>query len=181
MQLVINPDRKDWNGLLRRPYYDNSAVLQSVQNILNEVKQNGNSALKQFSKQFDGIELDNFIVGEEEINTAAAELSLDLKSAIQQARRNIVTFHQAQLKDEEVIETMPGVQCWRKSIGIEKVGLYIPGGTAPLFSTVLMLAVPAQIAGCKEIILCTPVNKEGKIHPAILYAAKESAWWQTRQ
>jgi histidinol dehydrogenase len=173
MEIVINPERKNWAILLQRPYYDNSAVLQSVQNILKEVKQNGDAALKQFSKQFDGIEIESFIVSEAEINAAATELSPDLISAIQQAKNNITTFHQAQLKNEEIIETMPGVQCWRRSVGIEKVGLYIPGGTAPLFSTVLMLAVPAAIAGCKEIILCTPANRQGKIHPAILYTAKE--------
>ena len=173
MEIVINPERKNWAILLQRPYYDNSAVLQSVQNILKEVKQNGDAALKQFSKQFDSIEIESFIVSEAEINAAATELSPDLISAIQQAKNNIAVFHQAQLKNEEVIETMPGVQCWRKTVGIEKVGLYIPGGTAPLFSTVLMLAVPAQIAGCKEIILCTPANKQGKINPAILFAAKE--------
>jgi histidinol dehydrogenase len=173
MQIVNNPDRKDWGSLLQRPYFDNGPVLQSVQNILNEVQRNGDAALKQFSKQFDGIELKSFTVSEEEIDAAINELSPELKSAIQQAKNNIASFHQPQLKKEEVVETMPGVQCWRRSVGIEKIGLYIPGGTAPLFSTVLMLAVPAQIAGCKEIILCTPTNKQGKIHSAILYAAKE--------
>jgi histidinol dehydrogenase len=173
MEIVINTGRKNWAGLLQRPYYDNSTVLQSVQVILNEVRQNGDTALKNFSKQFDGVELEDLIVREDEIDNAASALSAELKAAIQDAKNNIATFHQQQLKNEEAVETMPGVQCWRRSIGIEKVGLYIPGGTAPLFSTVLMLAVPAQIAGCKEIILCTPANKHGKIHPAILYAAKE--------
>jgi histidinol dehydrogenase len=173
MQIVNNPDRKEWGALLQRAYFDNGPVLQSVQNILNEVQRNGDAALKQFSKQFDGIEPGSFTVNEEEIHAATNELSSELKSAIQQAKNNIASFHQPQLKKEEAIETMPGVQCWRRSVGIEKIGLYIPGGTAPLFSTVLMLAVPAQIAGCKEIILCTPANKQGKIHPAILYAAKE--------
>jgi histidinol dehydrogenase len=173
MQIVNNPDRKDWGALLQRPYLDNSTVLHSVQNILNEVQRNGDAKLKQFSKQFDGIELGSFAVSEEEIHAATNELSPELKSAIQQAKNNITAFHQPQLTKEQAVETMPGVQCWRRSVGIEKIGLYIPGGTAPLFSTVLMLAVPAQIAGCKEIILCTPANKLGKIHPAILYAAKE--------
>jgi histidinol dehydrogenase len=173
MQIVNNPDRKDWGALLQRPYFDNGPILQSVQNIWNEVQRNGDAAIKQFSKQFDGIEPGSFTVSEEEIDAATNELSSGLKSAIQQAKNNIASFHQPQLTKEETVETMPGVQCWRRSVGIEKIGLYIPGGTAPLFSTVLMLAVPAQIAGCKEIILCTPANKQGKIHSAILYAAKE--------
>ena len=173
MQIIYNPDRKEWAKLLQRPYYDSSAVLQSVQIILNEVKQNGDKALIQFSKQFDGIATNDIIVNEDEINSAEQLLSAELRVAIQQAKKNIEVFHTTQLQKREVIETMPGVQCWRKSVGIEKVGLYIPGGTAPLFSTVLMLAIPAYLAGCKEIILCTPGNKNGKIHEAILYAAKE--------
>jgi histidinol dehydrogenase len=173
MEIVNNPGRKEWAKLLQRPYYDNSAVLQSVQTIMNEVKQNGDKALRQFSKQFDGVAIKDITVSEDEINSAEQVLSAELKAAIQQAKNNIEVFHAAQLQKPEVIETMPGVQCWRKSVGIEKVGLYIPGGTAPLFSTVLMLAIPAYLAGCKEIVLCTPCNKNGKIHDAILYAAKE--------
>jgi histidinol dehydrogenase len=173
MEIVNNPRRKEWAKLLQRPYYDNSAVLQSVQTIMNEVKQNGDKALRQFSKQFDGVAIKDITVSEDEINSAEQVLSAELKAAIQQAKNNIEVFHAAQLQKPEVIETMPGVQCWRKSVGIEKVGLYIPGGTAPLFSTVLMLAIPAYLAGCKEIVLCTPCNKDGKIHDAILYAAKE--------
>jgi histidinol dehydrogenase len=173
MEIVNNPGRKEWAKLLQRPYYDNSAVLQSVQTIMNEVKQNGDKALRQFSKQFDGVAIKDITVSEDEINSAEQVLSAELKAAIQQAKNNIEVFHAAQLQKPEVIETMPGVQCWRKSVGIEKVGLYIPGGTAPLFSTVLMLAIPAYLAGCKEIVLCTPCNKDGKIHDAILYAAKE--------
>ena len=125
MQIVNNPDRKDWGALLQRPYFDNSVVLQSVQNILNEVQQNGDAALKQFSKQFDGIEPGSFNVSEEEIAAATNELSPELKSAIQQAKNNITSFHRPQLTKEEVVETMPGVQCWRRSVGIEKIGLYI--------------------------------------------------------
>ena len=173
MQIILNPEREAWAKLLQRPYYDNASVLQAVQTILNEVKQNGDLALRQFSKDFDSVSINEFKVTEEEVAAAGKGLSPELKDAIQQAKKNIETFHQAQVQKTEVIETIPGVQCWRKSVAIEKAGLYIPGGTAPLFSTVLMLAIPAYIAGCKEIILCTPCDKEGKIHEAILYAAKE--------
>ena len=127
--------------------------------------------MKKFTQLFDGVEPDTFTVTEEEIQDAENLVSDELKAAIKTAYTNIHTFHQKQMAAVEVIETMPGVQCWRKSIAIEKVGLYIPGGTAPLFSTVLMLAVPAQIAGCAETILCSPPDKQGKIHPAILYTA----------
>lgn len=173
MQVVINPDKKDWAKLLQRPYYDNSAVLEAAQTVLNEVRQNGDEALRKFSRNFDGIDIDNFAVDSNEISAAGYLLSEELKAAIQQAKKNIETFHTGQIQKTEIIETMPGVECWRKGVGIDKVGLYIPGGTAPLFSTVLMLAIPAHLAGCKEIILCTPCNKEGKVHEAVLYAAKE--------
>jgi histidinol dehydrogenase len=173
MQIIIKPERKDWEILLQRPYYDNTTVFQSVQNILEGVKQNGDVALRQFSKKFDEVEISDFLVRDEEITQADELLSTNLKAAIQQARKNIEAFHRPQLQKTKRIETMPGVQCWRKNIGIERIGLYVPGGTAPLFSTVLMLAIPAQLAGCKEIILCTPANKQGEIHPAILYTAKE--------
>jgi histidinol dehydrogenase len=172
MQVIIQPDRKDWKELLQRPYADNASVLQSVQVILDEVKKNGDAAIRQFAEKFDGVSLQGLEVSTEEINAAAKALPDELKAAIQQAKRNIETFHAKQLTAIEIIETMPGIQCWRKSVGIERVGLYIPGGTAPLFSTVLMLAVPAVLAGCKEIILCTPSNKEGGVHPAILYSAQ---------
>ena len=171
MKVVLNPDRKDWKTLLQRPYVDNSAVLENVQQILRGVKEKGDEALRGFIKKFDCIELQNFEVGEDEIKRAGSLISEDLKQAIQQAANNIEVFHRKQVTEVEVIETMPGVQCWRQNIGIEKVGLYIPGGTAPLFSTVLMLGIPAAIARCKEVVLCTPSNKEGNVHPAILYAA----------
>ena len=173
MQIIINPGRKEWAKLLRRPYYDNSAVLLSVQTILDEVKQNGDEALRKFSKKFDGIDIDSFIVNNKEIEGAENSLSDSLKISIKQAKKNIEAFHVAQIQKAEVIETMPGIECWRKGVGIDKVGLYIPGGSAPLFSTVLMLAIPAGIAGCKEVVLCTPANKQGEINPAILFAAKE--------
>jgi histidinol dehydrogenase len=172
MKIVINPDKKDWKELLQRPYVDNTAVMDSVRAILNAVSQHGDEALWSFTKKFDGVELKSFSVSDEELAEGVHGVSDELKAAIQQAKENIETFHKEQLKEGEPIETMPGIQCWRKSIGIEKVGLYIPGGTAPLFSTVLMLGVPAKLAGCKEIILCTPAGKDGKVHPAVLYSAR---------
>lgn len=172
MQVIIHPDRKDWPQILQRPYADNAAVLASVQSILGDVKERGDSAVKELTQRFTGVAIEDFKVSEEELNAAGEALPEELKAAIQQAKQNIETFHKALNGSQEIIETMPGVQCWRKSVGIEKVGLYIPGGTAPLFSTVLMLAVPATLAGCKEIVLCSPCDGEGKLHPAILYAAK---------
>lgn len=174
MQVIINPGRADWKEILKRPYADNSGVLQTVEGILAGVKKSGDEALKAFAKKFDGAELQHLQVSEEEIEAASNQLSDELKAAITQAKNNIESFHQKQTTPVEIIETMPGVQCWRKSVGIEKVGLYIPGGTAPLFSTVLMLAVPATIAGCKDIILCTPSNSSGHVHPAILFAAQRA-------
>lgn len=172
MQVITNPDRRDWKGLLQRPYADNTAVRQTVQNILHRVKEKGNEALYTYAKQFDGAVLEELQVTDEEMARAGNLLSDELKAAINQATKNIEIFHAKQVSDVEVVETMPGIECWRKSVGIEKVGLYIPGGTAPLFSTVLMLAIPAKLAGCKEVILCTPCNKDGEIHPAILFAAQ---------
>lgn len=172
MEIIIKPERKDWKQLLQRPYVDNRSVLDSVQQILNAVKQHGDEAVRSFTKKFDGVELESFLVSEEEIKEACEHLSGDLKKAISQAQLNIEKFHRTQLSIADIIETMPGVQCWRKNVGIEKVGLYVPGGTAPLFSTVLMLAIPAKLAGCKEIVLCTPCNKDGKVHPAVLFSAQ---------
>jgi len=171
MELFKNPARNTWKELLQRPYVDNSAVLASVQTILKEVRREGDEAIRKFSKKFDGVDLDSLEVSQEEIEESIHQLPDRLTAAITIAASNIKEFHTAQLSEPKTIETYPGVFCWRKSIGIEKVGLYIPGGTAPLFSTVLMLAIPASLAGCKEIILCTPANKEGKVHPAVLVAA----------
>ena len=156
MNVFINPPREQWNKLLQRPYIENASVLASVQTIVEEVKQRGDAAVRAFTKQFDKVELKHFAVSAAEIGTAESHLSQELKTAIQQAQKNIELFHKAQLTKREKIETMPGVTCWRKTVGIEKVGIYIPGGTAPLFSSVLMLGIPARLAGCKEIILCTP-------------------------
>ncbi|WP_121354588.1 histidinol dehydrogenase [Flavisolibacter nicotianae] len=172
MQVIKYPERKDWQTLLQRPYADNTAVLQSVQGILAEVKEGGDPAVRQLTEKFTGVSPDHFAVSEDEINAAASRLSEDLKAAIGQAMQNIESFHQQQAGGISVSETMPGIACWRKSVGIEKVGLYIPGGTAPLFSTVLMLAIPAKLAGCREVVLCSPCDKEGNLHPAILYAAQ---------
>lgn len=172
MKTYINPPKKTWAEILKRPLFDVSELYGKVQEILNEIRRNGDSALRTFTSKFDGIEIDDFMVGETEISEAEKLVDADLKNAIEIARKNIETFHSAQKPVLQKIETTPGVVCWQKAVPIEKVGLYIPGGTAPLFSTVLMLAIPAQIAGCSEIVLCSPPNKEGKIHPAILYAAK---------
>jgi len=172
MKTYFYPNIEEKKQLLLRPAFDTSLLQEKVKTVLNEVKLNGDTAVKKFTQEFDGVSLNDFSVSEKEIGEAAALLSNELKQAIQQAAKNITTFHQQQISNVEVIETMPGVKCWRKSIGIEKVGLYIPGGTAPLFSTILMLGIPAQIAGCKEIILCSPPDKEGKLHPAILFAAQ---------
>ncbi|MGZ3853889.1 MAG: histidinol dehydrogenase, partial [Flavisolibacter sp.] len=172
MQIIKNPPRNDWKVLLQRPYVDNRSVIESVQQILNAVKEHGDEALKSFTKKFDGNDMEQFHVTEKEFADAKDKLSVELRAAIRQAQQNIEKFHRSQFTPVEIIETMPGVQCWRKSIGIEKVGLYVPGGTAPLFSTVLMLGIPAKLAGCREIILCTPANAQGQIHPAILYSAQ---------
>ena len=171
MQVIINPHRDTWSNILQRPAIDNSALQDKVRTVLDEVRANGNKAVKQYTIDFDKVMLNHFAVTTEEIEEAEASLSEELKQSIQQAAANIHAFHSRQVTEPEIIETMPGVHCWRKSVGIEKVGLYIPGGTAPLFSTILMLAIPANIAGCKEIILCSPPSKDGKLHAAILYAA----------
>ncbi len=171
MEIIQSPDKKDWKKILARPVVDTKSLEFTVSNILQEVKTNGDDAVRKFSLMFDKVSLDDFAVTENEIQKAVSSVSDDLKSAIQQAKKNIELFHKKQLSEPEVIETMPGVRCWRKSVAIEKVGLYIPGGTAPLFSTVLMLAIPATLAGCKEIILCSPPDTQGRLHPAMLYAA----------
>jgi histidinol dehydrogenase len=171
MQIIKYPPKATWSEIIKRPVQSLEAIEQKVIPVLQEIKLHGDVALKKFTQLFDGVEPDTFTVTEEEIQDAENLVSDELKEAIKSAYTNIHTFHQKQMAAVEVIETMPGVQCWRKSVAIEKVGLYIPGGTAPLFSTVLMLAVPAQIAGCAETILCSPPDKQGKIHPAILYTA----------
>jgi len=174
MKTYINPEKTNWPEILKRPLTNVSELYEKVQAILDEIKSDGDKALKKFTLQFDGVDLNSILVSKEEIDEAEKLIDSELKDAIGLATKNITIFHSAQKSEIKKIETMPGVVCWQKPVAIEKVGLYIPGGSAPLFSTVLMLAIPAQIAGCKEIILCSPPDKQGKIHPAILYAAKIS-------
>jgi histidinol dehydrogenase len=171
MEIVKNPPREDWARYLQRPSVKLKKVRKIVKPIMEKVKRNGDNALIKFALEFDLVHLDNLAVTPEELKAAAAEVDEDLKSAIEQAIINIDKFHRAQQQPPLEVETQPGVRCIRKSVPIERVGLYIPGGTAPLFSTVLMLGVPARIAGCKELILCTPPNRSGLVHPAILYTA----------
>ncbi len=172
MQIIKHPKRADWDRLLKRPALETLSLEASVTNILQQVKASGDEALIRFSTIFDKVSVDELLVSKNEIKEAAALISKELKDAIALAMKNIELFHQQQIHKDESIETMPGVLCWRKTVAIEKVGLYIPGGTAPLFSTLLMLATPAKIAGCKEIIICTPPGKDGKINAAILYTAQ---------
>lgn len=172
MQMIIQPSKKEWEDLLERPSIDSASLEATVSNILKEVKEGGDEALKRFSLIFDKSIVGELKVSQAEIDEAEKEIDEDLKAAIQVAKNNIEFFHSKQILKEEAIETMPGVRCWRKSVAIDKVGLYIPGGTAPLFSTLLMLGIPAKIAGSRQIVLCTPPGKSGKIHPAILYTAK---------
>ncbi len=172
MEVIKYPERSKWSQILKRPVIDNKTLEDSVSAIVNDVKENGDAALLKYSEKFDQVTLDCLEVSDEEISAASSLISDELKLAIEQAKQNIERFHSAQIEESKVIETVSGVSCWRKSVGIEKVGLYIPGGSAPLFSTVLMLGVPANLAGCKEIILCTPADKNGNLHPAILYTAQ---------
>lgn len=171
MKVVRYPEKSEYASLLARPVMDSSSLESAVQTVLSEVKSRGDAALLEYTSRFDGVQLNKLEVSEEEKQEAANLVTTALKEAMQLAAANIRRFHQAQVQPVEIIETMPGIQCWRKSVGIEKVGLYIPGGTAPLFSTILMLGIPASIAGCKEIVLCSPPDKTGKLHPAIIYAA----------
>jgi histidinol dehydrogenase len=171
MQVFEEPNKQDWEALLKRPNFEATELLPKVQSILDAVASEGDAALLRFSETFDQVHLKTIALDPAMIQAAEALVAPALKTAIQSAKVNIEIFHQAQIKKEEKIETIPGVWCWRKSVGIEKVGIYIPGGTAPLFSTVLMLGIPAKLAGCKEVILCTPPRKDGTVDPAILYAA----------
>jgi histidinol dehydrogenase len=172
MQVYNYPPREQWAELLARPVFDSTQLFETVQQILDDVKKNGDKAVRTYTAKFDKVTLESFEVTNEEKDEAENLVSKQLKQAIEMARRNIWKFHVEQQHDLPEIQTSPGVLCWQKAVAIEKVGLYVPGGTAPLFSTVLMLGIPAAIAECKEIILCTPPNAEGKVHPAVLYAAK---------
>jgi histidinol dehydrogenase len=171
MQVFEEPIKQEWEALLKRPNFDAALLLPKVQTILDAVALEGDAALYRLSETFDQVQLKAIAIDPAMVQAAEEQVAPGLKAAIISAKVNIEIFHQAQLKKEEKIETMPGVWCWRKSVGIEKVGIYIPGGTAPLFSTVLMLGVPAKLAGCKEVVLCTPPRKDGTVDPAILFAA----------
>lgn len=172
MNIIRYPERLEWNFLLKRSALQTESLRETVCEILEKVRTQGDRAVISYEEQFDKVKLNSLEVTEKEFEEAEKEVDIKLKTAIMLALNNIQTFHSSQKFASKKIETLPGVTCWQKAVAIEKVGLYVPGGTAPLFSTVLMLASPAQIAGCKEIILCTPPNREGKIHPAILYAAR---------
>ena len=172
MILISNPDQSQWTEMLKRPVMNTENLFDTVRSIINRVKAEGDRAVLEYEEKFDKAILSSLVVSAEEQAEAETLVSEDLQAAIRLAKQNIETFHAAQRFEGKKVETQPGVACWQKAVAIEKVGLYIPGGTAPLFSTVLMLAVPAKIAGCKEIVLCTPPGKDGKVHPAVLFAAK---------
>ena len=172
MILISNPDKFQWQEILKRPVMNTENLFDTVRSVIDRVKAEGDCAVLDYEKKFDKVVLTSLAVSEEEQQEAENLVSEDLKAAIRLAKQNIETFHAAQRFEGKKVQTRPGVTCWQKAVAIEKVGLYIPGGTAPLFSTVLMLAVPAKIAGCKEIVLCTPPGRDGKVHPAVLFAAK---------
>ena len=172
MNIVRFPKKEDYAKICERPHLDVSQLNATVGAVLSDIKERGDAAVKDYEAKFDKVQLDSLVVSAEEMQEAESLVSAELMSALVLAHKNIATFHESQRFVGKKVETASGVTCWQKACAIEKVGLYIPGGTAPLFSTVLMLATPAKIAGCKEIVLCTPPNREGKVHPAILMAAK---------
>lgn len=172
MKVIRYPERAEWTSLLERPHIDMTALYATVNTVLADVRTRGDQAVLDYEEKFDRVRLSSLQVTEAEMEAAEQLIPEELKDALQQAERNIATFHEAQRFQGKKIETAPGVVCWQKAVPIEKVGLYIPGGTAPLFSTVLMLAVPARLAGCREIVLCTPPDREGRVNPAILHAAR---------
>ena len=171
MNTIFNPQQKDWNKILERPTKKVDDIEGTVNEVFTDIQKNGDIAVARYTKKFDGVSLDSNLVSALEIKEAIDTVSVELKEAINFAKENITKFHLAQKTKKVIVETTKGVSCWQEKRPIQKVGLYIPGGTAPLFSTVLMLAIPAQITGCKEIVLCSPPNKDGEIHPAILYTA----------
>ena len=171
MEIIEYPEVKDWNKIAVRPQIDLTSLYSTVNSVLEDIKANGDSAVREYEQKFDHVELQDLRVSDEEIAEAIKDVDAELLSAIRLAHDNIYKFHETQRSQGVHVETQPGIECWQKSIAIEKVGLYIPGGTAPLFSTVLMLATPARIAGCKETVLCTPPGKDGKVNNAILAAA----------
>lgn len=171
MKKYNQPTKDTWESILQRPVKEAQALTVTVTDILDTVARDGDTALLAYNKKFDGVDLQDLLVSPEEVVTAIASTPQDLKDAIGLAKQNIEAFHRAQVAEEEVVETMPGVRCWRKSVAIERVGLYVPGGSAPLFSTVLMLAIPAMIAGCQEVVICTPCRPDKTIDPSIIYTA----------
>ena len=171
MQIIKYPPKDQWSEILKRPSLNFDSLFDQVKNTLDEVRHHGDAALRNFTRKFDKVEVDALEVTKEEIAEAIKLVSTELKEAIEMARRNIWKFHSEQQREYTEIQTSPGVYCWQKAVPIEKIGLYVPGGSAPLFSTVLMLGIPAQIAECKEVILCSPPASDGKINPAVLYAA----------
>ena len=172
MKVIKYPSKEKWDDLLKRPSLNVESLRETVSQVLERIRTEGDVAVLDYEKQFDKVSLSTLQVTSEELQEAESLVSAELKQAIELAYTNIRKFHESQQFNAAPVETVPGVICWQKAVPIEKVGLYIPGGTAPLFSTVLMLATPARIAGCREIVLCTPPNREGKIHPAILCAAR---------
>ena len=172
MNIIRYPRQEEWKTIVERPHLDVSQLHAVVNGVLDDVRQNGDSAVRKYEAKFDHAQLDSLAVSEAEMNEAEQLVAKDLHDALVLAHHNIKAFHESQRFEGKPVETQPGVTCWQKSVPIEKVGLYIPGGTAPLFSTVLMLATPAKIAGCREIVLCTPPNSQGKVNPAILVAAR---------
>ena len=172
MRIVNKPKKADWDELVRRPALNTADLSGVVREVIDRVRRDGDRAVKEYELKFDKVSLDVLEVSSAEQEEACAALPDELKQAIRLAARNIETFHAAQKTERRLVETGPGVTCWQKSVPIERVGLYVPGGTAPLFSTVLMLGLPARIAGCRETVLCTPPNREGKVHPAVLFAAR---------
>ena len=172
MKIIRYPERGEWKKIVERPHLDVSQLNAIVKSVLDDIRANGDKAVMAYEEKFDHVKLSSLAVSEAEIDEAMTLVSEDLLSSLRTAHHNIKAFHEAQRYEGIRVETAPGVTCWQKSVPIDKVGLYIPGGTAPLFSTVLMLATPAKIAGCKEIVLCTPPNREGKVNPAILAAAR---------
>jgi len=171
MNILEFPEKANWSSIIKRPVADYISLNEKVSTVLSGVKLGGDKAVEQYTMEFDGVSIDNCQVTEAEMQEAQTLLSPELKKAIEEAASNIRKFHLTQINKELPVETMPGIICWRKWVGIDKVGLYIPGGSAPLFSTILMLGIPAEIACCKQVVLCSPPDKNGKLHPAIIYAA----------
>lgn len=172
MEIVRYPDKARWEEILRRPHFDNSSLQATVAGVLDDVHQRGDAAIREYEAKFDHVELTDLLVSEKEFDEAEKAVNPDLRRAILTAAKNIGAFHSAQDQPLPNVETMDGVRCWQKAVPIDRVGLYVPGGTAPLFSTVLMLALPAQIAGCPEIVMCTPPRKDGTVNPVVAYAAR---------